>query len=157
MRVRECTQRSFKLIEKYLDGKHPPMHHIDDLELHRAIKFPNQNPETGHRVTIEDAATGRIHGVAFELFRYPDAPDDVVPMEAFTFDPKKRQATIGMGFLRRLGRDHVQLGFLEVLEYVHEDEDWTKIGHEQKPKGDHPLIDSAMASWKFGAYMKGAN
>lgn len=157
MRVRECTQRCFKLIGKYLDGKHPPMHRIDDLELHHSIEFPGCDPKSGHRVTIEDTTTGQLHGVAFELFHYPDAPDDVVPMEAFIFDPKKHQAIIGMGFLRRLGRDRVQLGFLEVLEYIHEDEDWTKVGHEHRPKGDHPLIDSAMASWKFGAHMKGAN
>lgn len=133
------------------------MHRIDDIDLHRALLFPNQNPEAGHRVTIEDAKTGHLHGVAFELFNYPSAPDHVVPMEAFSFDPEKQCVTIGMGYLRRLGRDSVQLGFLEVLEYVHEGESWTKIGHDVYPTAEHPLIDSAMASWKFGAYMKGSN
>lgn len=157
MLVQECTKRSFAFIEKYLEGKGPTMHRIDAIDLHHALKFPNQNPKTGHRVTIEDTATGQLHGVAFKLFHYSDAPDNVMPMEAFSFDPQKQHATIGIGFLRRLGRDRVQLGFLEVLEYVHENEDWTKVGHERRPKGDHPLIDSAMASWKFGAHMEGLN
>ena len=157
MNIWECRQRSFSFIEQYLEGALSPMHCIADLYLHRSLHFPTQNPEAGHQVTIEDSATGQLHGVAFELFRYPTAPHDVVPMEAFSFDPKKQRATIGMGFLRRLKRDHVQIGFLEVLEYVHEDEGWTKVGHEKHPNGDHPLIDSAMASWKFDAHIKTRN
>jgi len=157
MQIIECAQRSLGFISRYLGGKAAPMHCIDAIDVHRALEFPREDPKTGHRVIIQDEQTGHLHGVAFEMFRYPSAPDDVMPMEAFSFDPKKQRVTIGMGYFRRLGLDCVQLGFLEVLEYVQENEDWTKVGHESCPKGDHPLIDSAMASWKFGAHLKDSN
>lgn len=152
------TQRAFSLIERCLRGTVVPGHRIDDIELHRAIEFPQDDPEMGHCVTIRDDQTGHLHGVAFRLHRFPDAPDDILPMEAFSFDPEVQKATIGVGFLRRLGQDCVQMGFLEVIEYTHENEDWTKIGHEKPVSPEHPLIDSAMASWKLGARAaKGSN
>ena len=109
------------------------------------------------QVSLRDGKTGKLHGVGFSLFEYLDAPYDVLPLEAWVFDPELESATIGIGYIRRISVNSVQMGLLEALTFDLQDGAWVKSGYEKRPKPGHPLIDSAMASWKFDAHMKDVN
>ena len=131
---------------------------VDGLSVHHALLFPRKNPKPGHRVSVLDQSTGKIHGVAFECFSYPvTTPQDVIAMEAFWFDPKQSFIEVGIGYLRRLEANTVQMGFLEVVSFKNQDSGWVKTGHEKEINPGHPLIDSAMAAWKFGAHREAKN
>ena len=153
MQLDGCVKRSFAAVESYLRGDLKP-ERIDDVSIHRSLMFPRKNPKSGHRVHVEDDKTGKVHGVAFDMFRYAsNAPAEVVPMEAFCFDPKTKRLEIGLGYLRRLGADQVQMGFLEAVGYEKTNGWWTQTYHDKGIKPQHRLVDSAMASWKFGEHV----
>jgi len=79
-------------------------------------------------------------------------------MEAFCFDPKSQTIEVGIGYLRRIKANTVQLGFLEVAGFQKRESKWSKTTHDKgNISADHPLIDSAMAAWKFGEHLSTVN
>lgn len=157
MYMQDCVLRNLEFIDRYLAGECKPTHDIEDLDTHRSLLFPEYLPSAGTRISVREEKTGRVHGVGFDLLKYADIPQDVLPLEALLFDPDKKRATIGAGYIRHLSANSVQIGFLEAMTFDLQDDSWVKSGHEKMPKPDHPLIDSAMASWKFNAHMKDTN
>lgn len=157
MHLEECVRRNLALVDRYLAGECQPTHRVHDLDTHRSLLFPDVAPEDGTHVTLQDEKTGKLHGVGFALFSYSNAPYNVLPIEALIFDPEENRAIVGAGYIRRISKNSVQIGFLESMTFDLQDDAWVKSGHEVRLAPSHPLVDSAMASWKFDAHMRDVN